>query len=123
MAKRTLITAAALCLGMACGIGARAQGREVLLGGLGADMEVDAARQRLYVSVPSLEQVVAISTETYEIIERVTFETQPRGIDISIDGSLLFVALHGSGSVGVLDLETFNFSQVEIGTVLGNPRT
>ena len=31
--------AAALWLGMACGIGARAQGREVLLGDLGADME------------------------------------------------------------------------------------
>ena len=123
MAKRTLITAAALCLGMACGIGARAQGREVLLGGLGADMEVDSARQRLYVFVPSRNQVVVISTETFEIIERVTVGTGPRGIDISVDGSLLFVALDGGGSVVFLDLETFNFSKVEIGTELGNPHT
>ncbi len=123
MAKRTVMMAAALWLGMACGIGARAQGREVLLGSLGADMEVDAARQRLYISVPSLNQVVVISTETYEIIERVTVGTEPRGIDISIDGSLLFVALGGSSSVVFLDLETFNFSQVEIGTELGSPHT
>ena len=95
----------------------------LLLGDLGADMEVDAARQRLYVSVPSRNQVVVISTETYEIIERVTVGTGPRGIDISIDGSLLFVALDGGGSVVFLDLETFNFSQVEIGTELGSPRT
>ena len=95
----------------------------LLLGDLGVDMEVDAARQRLYVSVPGRNQVVVISTETYEIIERVTFGARPRGIDISIDGRLLFVALDGSGSVGFLDLETFNFSEVEIGAELGSPRT
>ena len=104
MKKKTVFVAAALWLGMACGIGVRAQGREVLLGGLGADMEVDAARQRLYVSVPSSEQVVVISTETYEIIERITFETEPRRIDISIDGSLLFVALDAFSSVAFVDL-------------------
>ena len=123
MKKKTVIVAAALWLGMACGIGARAQGREVLLGGLGADMEVDAARQRLYVSVPSLEQVVVISTETYEIVERITFETEPRRIDISIDGSLLFVALDAFSTVAFVDLETFDFSQVEIYNELGSPRT
>ena len=123
MKKKTVIVAAALWLGMACGIGARAQGREVLLGGLGADMAVDAARQRLYVSVPSLEQVVVISTETYEIIERITFETEPRRIDISIDGSLLFVALDAFSTVAFVDLETFDFSQVEIYNELGSPRT
>ena len=123
MKKKTVFVAAALWLGMACGIGVRAQGREVLLGGLGADMEVDAARQRLYVSVPSSEQVVVISTETYEIIERITFETEPRRIDISIDGSLLFVALDAFSSVAFVDLETFDFSQVEIYTELGSART
>ena len=94
----------------------------MLLGDLGADMEVDAARQRLYVSVPSRNQIVVISTETYEIIERVTVGPGPRGIDISIDGSLLFVALDGASSVVFLDLETFNFSQVVIGAELGSPR-
>ena len=122
MAKRTVVMATALWLVMACGVGARAQGPEVLLGDLGADMEVDAARQRLYVSVPSRNQIVVISTETYEIIERVTVGPGPRGIDISIDGSLLFVALDGASSVVFLDLETFNFSQVVIGAELGSPR-
>ena len=123
MKKKTVIVAAALWLGMACGIGARAQGREVLLDGLGADMAVDAARQRLYVSVPSSEQVVVISTETYEIIERITFDTEPRRIDISIDGSLLFVALDAFSTVAFVDLETFTFSQVVISTELDSPRT
>ncbi len=86
-------------------------------------MEVDVARQRLYVSVPSRNQIVVISTETYEILERVTVGTGPRGIDISIDGSLLFVALDGGGSVVFLDLETFSFSKVVIGAELNSSRT
>ncbi len=123
MAKRTAIMAIALWFGMAGGIGDRAQGRELLLGDLGADMEVDAARRRLYVSVPSRNQIVVMSTGTYEVIDRITVGPEPRGIDISFDGSLLFVALDGASSVAFLDLETFNFSQVVIGEELGSPRT
>ena len=122
MLKRTLVMATALWFGMACAVGGLAQGREVFLGGPGVDMEVDAARQRLYVSVPSRNQIVVISTETYEVVERITVGTGPRGIDISIDGSLLFVALDGASSVVFLDLETFKFSQVVIGAELGSAR-
>ena len=60
-------------------------------------MELDASRDLLYVSVPSLNEIVMISTLDYTIVDRIVVGSLPYGIDLSYDSSLLFVALNGGG--------------------------
>lgn len=107
----------------------------------GFDMEYDAARDRLYVSIPNRNEIVVISGSTSQVVNRIRLDTaalrralgdsvsdvvvgtRPHGIDISLDGSLLFVALNETSAVAYVDLETLAVSQVVIGAELGDSRT
>lgn len=91
---------------------------EVELGGLGHEFAYDRAGEILYVSVPSLGEIVAIST-----VDRIVVGSQPRGIDLSSDGTELFAALNGAGSVAVVDLATDVITRINIGDELDDPRT
>jgi hypothetical protein len=95
----------------------------VLLDSPGFDLEVDFPRQRAYVSLPDTNEIAIISLQSYQIINRFLVGSRPHGIALSHDGSTLFVALNGSGSVAYVDLETLAVSQVNIGAQLGDPRT
>lgn len=95
---------------------------ELELGGIGHEMVHDPVRGQIYVTIPSLNEVVYISTQTYSIIDRVVVGSQPRGIDISHDGSTLFVALNGAGAVAVVDIDTRQVSEIVVGTELGDSR-
>ncbi|MCZ6522263.1 MAG: hypothetical protein O7A68_00135 [Alphaproteobacteria bacterium] len=99
-----------------------AQSSEVMieLGGIGHDMEFDDARQRLYVTVPSFNEVVVISTESFSIVDRIIVGSRPHGIDLSIDGSQLFVALNQAGAVVVLDPDTSDMTEIVVADVLGS---
>lgn len=120
----------AAILGLALSITgpARAQGTgvedvTVELGGIGFDMEFDEARRLLYVSVPTLNEIVLVSTRTFEIVDRVTVGSRPQGIDLSDDGATLYVALNGAGAVAVLDLESLTTTEIVVAAVLGDSRT
>jgi len=106
----------------------------------GFDMTLDAMRQQLYVSVPSQNEVVVISSVSGLITNRIRTDTtairealgvgtnvlvgtMPHGIDISLDSSTLFVALNGASSVIYVNLDTLAQEQVIIGTELGDART
>ncbi|MGJ8654786.1 MAG: thrombospondin type 3 repeat-containing protein [Opitutaceae bacterium] len=95
----------------------------VPLGGDAHEMVYDEVRQRFYVSVPSLNEVVIVSTAPFSIAGSIPFGSAPRGIDLSHDGTRLFVALNGAGAVGVVDLSDNSVSTIPIGTELGDPRT
>jgi DNA-binding beta-propeller fold protein YncE len=96
----------------------------VELGGLGFDLEVDTARQQLYVSVPGNNEVDVISAKTLEVTDRVAFGGErPYGLDLSLDGSRLFVALNAAGAVGVIDLETMATSEILVDEALGDAHT
>ena len=56
-------------------------------------------------------------------MDRVAVGSKPQGIDLSLDGSKLFIALNGAGAVGVLDLETLLTTEIVLGTELGDSRT
>lgn len=86
----------------------------VELGGIGFDMELDEPRSLLYVSVPTFNEVVLISTESFEIVDRVLVGSRPQGIDLSQDGSRLFVALNQAAAVAVVDLETLDVTEIEV---------
>jgi DNA-binding beta-propeller fold protein YncE len=92
------------------------------LGGIGIDMEFDEVRQLLYITVPALNEVVFLSTLTYEIVDRVVVGSRPHGIDLSNDGSQLFVALNQAGSVVILDPDTSDITEVIVGDVVGDAR-
>lgn len=89
----------------------------------GFDMALDEARQLLYVSIPNLGKVVAISTVSYEIVSEFNVGSSPHGIDISLDGTRLFVAQWGSGGVAIVDLESGDRRFIDISVELGDDRT
>jgi hypothetical protein len=68
-----------------------------------------------------LDQIVALTTETCALMDRIPIGPSPQGIDLSIDGDRLFAAL-ADGTVGVLDLETRGVSRIPVGAALGHPR-
>lgn len=95
----------------------------VALGADGHDMVHDAARGLLYVSVPSTNEVVFVSTSSYEIVDQVNVGAPPRGLALSLDGDELYVALNQTGSVGFLDLESLELTTLDIEAELGDDRT
>ena len=46
-----------------------------------------------------MNQVLILSLENFEIVDRIQFQGSPQGIDLSLDGTRLFVALRGAGAV------------------------
>ncbi|HEY3594525.1 MAG TPA: hypothetical protein VGL13_11645, partial [Polyangiaceae bacterium] len=53
----------------------------------------DPARHRIYASVPTKNQVVAIDTETLKILATIPVGLGPAGMALSVDGTKLYVAL------------------------------
>jgi uncharacterized repeat protein (TIGR01451 family) len=90
------------------------------LGSPGFDMALDTARQRLYVSVPDLNQVAIVSLATWTVLDRVVVGSSPHGIDLSPDGNALYIALNQGGAVARLDLNTLAVSEVEVAAEIGS---
>lgn len=93
------------------------------LDGPGFALVSDPARQQLYVSVPSVNEVDILSMNTLDIVNRVVLGGQkPMGMSLSLDGSKLYVALNQSGSVGIIDLATLATTSVDASAALGDSR-
>lgn len=95
----------------------------VQLPGLGHDVELDTARGQLYVSVPDSNEIVVVSLASQSIVDSFFAGQLPRGIDLSDDGSTLYVALNASGSVAYLDIDTGHTTTVQVGGELDDPQT
>ncbi|HEX6883184.1 MAG TPA: hypothetical protein VF530_07365 [Planctomycetota bacterium] len=94
------------------------------LGGVGHDLELDPVRQVLYVSVPTLNEIVVVSLASFEIVDRIVVGTRPHGIDLSADGTTLYAALHQASAVAYLDLDQRAVvDTVVIGTLLDHSTT
>ena len=89
------------------------------IGSPGFDMVLDSTRQQLFVSVPYQNEVVIISTQTQQILKRVLVGSVPQGIDLSHDGTTLYVALNGAGEVALINLQTFNITRINVEAMLG----
>jgi len=92
----------------------------VELGAIGFDMALDTLRNRIYVSLPILNEIAVLSVESYEVVDRVIVGSGPHGVDISSDASRLYVALNGAGAIATLDLDTYLVSEIVIGDSLGS---
>ena len=101
--------------------GARAQRVERVaeLGALAFDVEADPSRSRYYVSLPMSHEVAVVDGDSLEIVDRLAVGPLPQGLDLSHDAARLFVALGGSGAVGVVDLATNQISRIDVRVALG----
>lgn len=95
----------------------------VELDGTGFDIEYDAARERVYISVPEHDEIVVISTTSFSEVESHSVGTRPYGIDLSSDGEILYCALNTAGAIAALDLATGSTEEIDIHNELGAPQT
>ncbi|MDX1396835.1 MAG: hypothetical protein R3195_20845, partial [Gemmatimonadota bacterium] len=95
-------------------------GAAVELNAVGSDMAFDRRRDRMYVSIPLLNEVAVVSLSTNEVVERAFVGSKPEGVDLSDDGSTLYVALNGAGSIVALDTDTFGRTEIVVGDSLGH---
>lgn len=85
---------------------------------------LDETRQRAVVSLPEEDRIAVVSTATYEIIDTHFVGQLPRGLAFSPDGSELYCALGASGSISVVDAETYEVQRtINASENLGDPRT
>jgi DNA-binding beta-propeller fold protein YncE len=77
-----------------------------------ADIIVDPSRERLYASVPASNEVVAVSTSTYHVVDRIGVGSRPLGLHLPADHSALFVALNRGGAIARLDLDTRQVTRI-----------
>lgn len=89
----------------------------------GFDLVEDPARNRLYISLPTENEVAVIATDTLEIIERIPVGSLPRGLDLSSNGQTLYIALGGAGAVAYLDIDSGMVQQIVVAEELGDPGT
>ena len=93
------------------------------LGAGGFDIALDLTRNRVYVSLPARNEIAVVSLDEIRIIDRIALAGSPQGIDLSLDGTRLFVAIDGSTTVAVVDLDLRSVSSIELGTSTGDSRT
>lgn len=118
---------AALLAAVLIGLVGRASGAaidvQIELPAEGFALAHDVQRQQLYVSVPTLDEIVAVSTRTFEIVDRIVVGGGPLGIDLSFDSAQLFVALNEAGAVATLNLESGATSEIPVGEALQSSLT
>lgn len=109
---------------LAVSVQAGTQDVSLNLAGTIGDMDYDAARERIYLSIPSTGELVQVSAVTFEIEEVTHVGTKPQGLALSLDGTRLFIAMNASASVRVLDLATTTVvDEIFIGDQLDDVRT
>lgn len=81
----------------------------------GFDIEADPARGQLYVSVPTRNEIAIVSTDTFEVLRRVVVGSVPLGLDLSLDGTRLFIALNQAAAVAVLDIGSGDVTEIVVG--------
>jgi len=90
---------------------------------VGFDMEYDAARDQIYVSLPNQNSIATLSATTLGQVNSTVVGTRPLGISLGGDGERLYCALNTAGSVAAWLVGTATVDQIIIGTELGDART
>jgi hypothetical protein len=93
-------------------------GRRIALEAPAKDLAVNASRGHIYVTIPSEHELLVFSAETLEVLRRVHVLSRPSGLSVSADGSEIFVGLAASGSISVLNADTFAESRIFVAPAL-----
>ncbi|MCG8384531.1 MAG: hypothetical protein MJA30_03240 [Cytophagales bacterium] len=86
------------------------------------DFVISTPRNALYVSMPGMNHINAYDLESLELIRTLVIPSEPLGLEIDERNNQLFVALSGSGEVAVIDLDTFDYSKINVFDALGSHR-
>lgn len=87
------------------------------------DMETDAGRSRIYVSIPENRQLAVVDMQSFQVLQFIDFPGAPRGISLSLDKNTLFVAVSGANSVASLDLDSLEYTLISLGSEPGGTGT
>jgi len=87
------------------------------------DAVVDAQRRLIYVSLPLQNELAIVSSQTLQVVRRLHMAPGPRGLDISLDGTRLFIARNGATGVTVLNLETLAQTHISAGPLIEDYHT
>ena len=93
------------------------------LGGNGFDAALHEARNEIYVSIPSRNEIAVISLAELHIVDRLPMPRTPYGIDVSIDGARLFAALRNSNAVAIVEIEQRTVRSIDLGASIGDYAT
>lgn len=96
---------------------------QTFLPDIGADLELDALNQRLYVSFPTNGTIVSYATDTLATIDTFDVGGHPVGIDFGPSGNELAIAFRDTGMLGFLDVDSGFLETFDISEALGDSRT
>src|SRR5213080_4868487 len=88
---------------------------QIELDGEAGNTQYDAGSHCVIVAVQTANQLAIIDPATSTIVRRITLDKavrHPHGVYIEAPNRLAFIAGEGSGTLGVLDLQTFKLRQV-----------
>lgn len=94
--------------------------RGVELGAIGFDVAIDEGRDQIYVSIPTTNEIAVISTTQLRVVDRILLGGAPYGIDLSIDQGSLFVAVRGTDSIAVIDLDSREVESIPLANQTGH---
>lgn len=85
-----------------------------------SDIVRDETRDRVYCAVPSQNSVVVIDSESLQVLATIFTGSLPSGLDVSADGTRLYVSNQGTSAQGIAVLDLENLTIVRhIATTLG----
>ena len=90
------------------------------LGNAGHDFAYDAVRELIYVSIPDQNELAVVSTVSRRVVDRIFVGSRPRGVDLTNDGSSVYVALNQAGSVARVNTETLAREEIFVAPSLGH---
>jgi hypothetical protein len=93
------------------------------LGGIGFDLELDDANERVFVSIPATRTILEIDLATFASARTLGTSAEPRGIDLAADGATLYAAFNNIGTLAYIDPETGVEQLVDLTAELGDSRT
>ena len=68
----------------------------------------DAARQRMYATVPERDALAVVDAQTLDLIALVPAGREPQGVALSRDGERLYIAATASSAIVVLNADTLD---------------
>ena len=95
--------------------GIRRPTRTAPLGGTVLDVVYSAPRDALYLSQPFLDRIAVLSLGSFTFGTPIALFSQPRGLDLSVGGDTLIVALRNSPYLAVVNLISGQVDTVRLG--------
>lgn len=99
------------------------QAVNVLLPAPQHEVVLDPERAVLYASLPTRNTIAVVSMQSWTLLKELPVPANPRGLDLSLDGTRLYTAHFNTGQISVLDLATELYTTINVAAQLADQRT